>query len=122
LELEKCRAILCHRGSLDPLAYWLDCGWSEEDFFSYTNTTLEHHYQRYTAVIHLITAADGAQEYYTRWPEAHRPEQIEDAIRLDRFLQRIWNNHPNYFLIDNEERDWKMKSKLAQNILSNFVP
>ncbi len=21
------RAILCHRGSLDPLAYWLDRGW-----------------------------------------------------------------------------------------------
>ena len=32
------RAILCHRGSLDPLAYWLDRGWTEEEFWTFTGT------------------------------------------------------------------------------------
>ena len=66
------RAILCHRGSLDPLAYWLDRGWQEDEFFTFTGTTLEMHYQRYAVVLHLVTAADGAAEYYKRWPDAHR--------------------------------------------------
>jgi adenylate kinase len=35
---EDSRAILCHRGSLDPLAYWLDRGWPEEEFFTFTHT------------------------------------------------------------------------------------
>jgi hypothetical protein len=66
------RAILCHRGSLDPLAYWLDRGWQEEEFFTFTGTTLEMHYQRYAAVLHLVTAADGAIAHYKRWSDAHR--------------------------------------------------
>ena len=32
--------LLCHRGTLDPLAYWLRNGWHEEEFFTYTRTTL----------------------------------------------------------------------------------
>jgi hypothetical protein len=94
LGLDNGRAILCHRGSLDPLAYWLDRGWPEEEFFVYTGTTREEHYRRYTAVVHLVTAADGAEEHYARWPEAHRPEQIEDAVRLDGLLHQVWRDHP----------------------------
>jgi hypothetical protein len=75
------RFILCHRGTLDPLAYWLDRGWPEEEFFIFTRTQRGDHYSRYTAVLHLVTAADGAPMHYTKWPDAHRPETTEDAIR-----------------------------------------
>jgi hypothetical protein len=114
------RFILCHRGTLDPLAYWLDRGWTEEEFFSFTGTKREHHYQRYSAVIHLVTAADGAEEHYARWPEAHRPEHIDDAIRLDALLQQVWRDHPHYYRIDNQGRDWAAKSKEARIILSGL--
>ncbi len=115
------RLILCHRGSLDPLAYWLDRGWPEEEVFAFTGTTLEDHYQRYAAVIHLVTAADGAEEHYTCWPEAHRPEEIKDAVRLDRLIRKVWDGHPNYYRLDNEERDWAKKSQAAIRILTNLV-
>jgi hypothetical protein len=115
------RAILCHRGSLDPLAYWLDRGWPEEEFFSYTETTREEHYQHYTAVIHLITAADGAEEHYARWPEAHRPEQIEDAIRLDGLLHQVWRDHPLYYRIGNEGLDWTAKAKEVKRVLDSTL-
>jgi len=121
LSLAEPRLILCHRGSLDPLAYWLDRGWPEEEFFTFTGTTLEEHYRRYKAVIHLVTAADKAEQHYTRWPEAHRPEEIKDAVRLDRLIQRVWDGHPNYYRLDNEERDWATKSKAAIRILTNLV-
>jgi len=116
------RAILCHRGSLDPLAYWLDCGWPEEEFFAFTSTTREEHYRRYTAVLHLVTAADGAPWAYRRWPEAHRPESPQDAIRLDRLLQQVWSGHPRYFRLDNEGRDWAAKAEEARRRLSAWLP
>ena len=115
------RPILCHRGSLDPLAFWMQRGWPEEAFFTFTRTTCEAHYRRYTAVIHLVTAADGASWAYTRWPEAHRPEEAEEAIRLDRWLQQAWEHHPRYFRISNEGRDWEAKSRAARDILADVL-
>lgn len=115
------RVILCHRGTLDPLAYWLDRGWPEDEFFAFTGTTLEDHYRRYAAVIHLVTAADGALEAYKRWPESHCPETPEEAIQIDRLLQQAWGSHPNYFRIDNEGRDWQSKSNRAREILSRLM-
>jgi hypothetical protein len=114
------RPIICHRGSLDPLAFWLQRGWPEDEFFEFTETCLEDHYRRYSAVIHLVTSADGVPWAYTRWPKAHRPEESEEAIRLDRWLHKAWSGHPNYFRLDNEGRDWAAKSKEARDILSSL--
>jgi hypothetical protein len=115
------RLILCHRGSLDPLAYWLDRGWAEEEFFAFTGTRLEEHYRRYAAVIHMVTSADGATPCYARWPEAHRPEEVEDAVRLDRLLHRIWSGHPGYHRLDNAGRDWAAKSLAARRIVGRYL-
>ena len=115
------RFILCHRGTLDPLAYWLDRGWPEDEFFTFTGTKREDHYQRYSAVIHLVTAADGAEEHYASWPEAHRPEQIEDAIRLDALLHQVWRDHPRYYRLGNQGRDWAAKSEKARDVLSGLL-
>lgn len=112
--------ILCHRGSLDPLAYWLDRGWSEDEFFTFTKTRWEDHYQRYAAVLHLVTAADGAPWAYRHWPEAHRPETMGDAIRLDRLLEQVWYRHPRYVRIDNFGRDWSAKSAAAREVLEEI--
>ena len=121
LEPRECGAVICHRGSLDPLAYWLDRGWSEEEFFIYTDTTLAQHYERYHAVIHLVTAADGATTHYARWPEASRRETAEEAVRLDRLLHQVWRGHPRYYRVDNEGRDWRAKSEAAQLILARLL-
>jgi hypothetical protein len=114
------RTILCHRGSLDPLAYWLDRGWSQDAFFELTGTYLEQHYQRYAAVIHLVTAADGASSHYAHWPVAHRIEEIEDAIRLDHLLHKVWRGHPKYYRLDNEGRGWETKLREARAILADL--
>jgi predicted ATPase len=118
LEPQGDRFILCHRGSLDPLAYWLNNGWTEEEFFQYTETTLAQHYQRYHAVIHLVTAADGAEYSYQRWPASHRPETLEQAIRIDHLLQHAWGDHPHYYRIDNIGKDWQSKSLDIKRIIS----
>ncbi len=116
------RLILCHRGSLDPLAYWLAHGWPEQEFFRCTGMSRPEHYQRYAAVIHLVTAADGALPAYRRWPEAHRPETPEQAIRLDGLLQDAWQGHPQYYRIDNQGKAWDAKMAEACAALRGFLP
>jgi predicted ATPase len=116
-ESEDEKIIICHRGSLDPLAYWLYHGWDEAEFFNFALTKKEEHYKRYKVVIHLITAADGVPEVYKKWPEAHRSEDIKEAIHIDKLLQKVWSEHPNYFLVDNSKKGWEAKSKIIKNIL-----
>jgi hypothetical protein len=113
--------ILCHRGSLDPLAYWLQRGWPEEQFYSYTDTSREEHYRRYVGVIHLVTAADGAPSEYHHWPEADRGETPEEAILIDQLLEQVWCGHPRYVRIDNAARDWPAKLVVAKEVLAGMI-
>ncbi len=115
------RLILCHRGSLDPLAFWRLRGWPGAEFYGYTGMTREEHYRRYAAVIHLVTAADDVPREYTRWPQAHRPEEPREAVQLDRWLEEAWSGHPAYYRLDNQDMDWPAKSRKAQEILEQVV-
>jgi tRNA (Thr-GGU) A37 N-methylase len=114
------RFIVCHRGSLDALAFWLERGWPEEEFFAFTGTTRKDHYRRYAAVIHLVTSADGVPQAYTRWPHAHRPEEPEEAIWLDNWLHEAWRGHPHYYRIGNQGLDWPAKARRVREILEDL--
>jgi len=94
------QAILTHRGTLDPCAFWQSFGNSRESFFEMTGTTLEDHYRRYDLVIHMESAAVRVPEAYVRYPHAHRPEDVEQAARLDRLLGELWCGHPSYVKIE----------------------
>lgn len=113
--------LICHRGTLDPLAYWLRNGWHESEFFAYTQMSFNEHSQRYFGAIHLQTAAIGAETHYRRWPDAHRKETLAQAAEIDRLCSRAWSKHPRYFLIDNTNRDWSHKSRLARDLLMRWI-
>jgi hypothetical protein len=57
--------------------------------------------RRYEAVIHLETAANGAEKFYTGENNQARYESAEEARSLDRKLQDAWTGHPSFFVIDN---------------------
>jgi hypothetical protein len=42
---------------------------------------------------------------YTRWPQTHRPEEPDQAIQLDRWLEEVRGGHPRYTRLDNAGRD-----------------
>jgi predicted ATPase len=115
------QVLLCHRGTLDALAYWLRNGWDEGEFFAATGMSREEHYRRYFGVIHLQTAAIGAEGYYRRWPDAHRPETIEQAAEIDRLCARAWSDHPRYVLVDSFGKDWLAKSCIALETLTRWL-
>ncbi len=113
--------LICHRGTLDPLAYWLRSGWDETEFFELTFTTRAEQYARYVGVIHLQTAAIEAEPFYLRYPDAHRPETIEQAAETDRLCVHAWNQHPRFVMIENRGRDWEDKSRAAQDALRDAL-
>lgn len=90
--------ILCDRGCLDGLAYWPG---SDEDFFQTMNTSLDGELNRYDAVIFFETAAKSGQEIKSNNPI--RNESEEKAIILDERLQKIWSQHPNFYLVGSSE-------------------
>lgn len=56
---------------------------------------------RYDLVMHLVTAADGAKEFYTLSNNEARSESVDEAIELDKKTMNAWNGHRNFSIIDN---------------------
>lgn len=56
---------------------------------------------RYDAVIHLVTAADGAPEHYTLENNPARFETASQALDRDRQTRQAWIGHPHFHLVDN---------------------
>lgn len=91
--------IVCDRGFLDNKAYM-----TEEEFklvASNQNSNEVELRDRYDGVFHLVTAAKGAEEYYTLSNNAARTETPEQAAALDDKLIAAWTGHPHLRVIDN---------------------
>lgn len=56
---------------------------------------------RYDMIIHLSTAADGAQDFYKLDGNVARHEDIQFAIELDKKLKEAWIEHNNFYQISN---------------------
>lgn len=108
--------ILCDRGLMDGSAYLSREQWEVllNEMGIYEQDIRE---ERYDQVIHMITAADGADQYYNLKGNAARSEAVADAIDLDKKLRNSWMAHPNYFLISNDCKDFDSKVKIAENCL-----
>lgn len=110
--------IVCDRGLMDNSAYMS----SEElnialDSIGFTDVQARDNYD---AVFHLVTAANGATDFYTLSNNVARTETIEEAIALDNKLLRAWAGHPHLRVIDNSfEFDEKMRKLISE--ISNFL-
>jgi len=92
--------VICDRGAMDCAAYLPKADW---DGILEKNSLHEVDIRdnRYDQVIHLVSAARGAEEHYTRSNNKSRTEDIELAITNDRLVGEAWVGHPYYELIDN---------------------
>ena len=91
--------VVCDRAALDNRAYM-----SEEDFryvLRQMNTNEVALRDQYDAVFHLVTAAKGAERFYTTANNAARTETVEQAAALDDKLIAAWTGHPHLRVIDN---------------------
>ncbi|MBO4299559.1 MAG: AAA family ATPase [Clostridia bacterium] len=105
--------IVCDRGALDNRAYMTDAD------FRYVlrcmNTNEVALRDQYDAVFHLVTAAKGAERFYTRANNTARTETAEQAAALDDRLIAAWTGHPHLRVIDNSSTfDEKMRRLIAE--------
>ncbi|RHZ26653.1 hypothetical protein DYB37_006407 [Aphanomyces astaci] len=88
--------ILCDRGAMDGSAYMSPDQWEELKVLHDLDTvTLRD--TRYNAVFHLVTAANGAESYYSLENNSTRSETLQQAIDADNRLCHAWVGHPKFF-------------------------
>ena len=100
--------IFYDRGILDTCAY-IDKIPTFEEMLKKRNLSFADVYNRYDAVLHLVTAADGAEKYY-QWNDpskesvgnnAARSESPEEARIKDKKTLDSWIGHPHLRVFDN---------------------
>lgn len=110
--------LLCDRGTLDVKAFappevWRtildDRGASEGSLLA-----------EYDAVIHMVTAAIGAEEHYTLENNSARTETPEQAADVDRRLQDAWTGHPHFRVVDNST-DFEEKVRRVTSLVCQLV-
>jgi CYTH domain-containing protein/thymidylate kinase len=108
--------ILCDRGVLDCAAYMgaEPYQWMIE-LAGFTQSELMH---RYDLVVHLVTAADGAEAHYTLLNNSARKETPEEARALDVRTLHAWLGHPHHIIVDNSSTDFADKMLRALRALA----
>lgn len=110
--------IVADRGIVDNKAYMTD-----EEF-----RTLCHELggseiafrDGYDAVFHLVTAAQGAEAFYSLANNQARTETPEQAIAMDQKLISCWTGHPYLRVIDNST-DFNAKMRRLVNEIMRFL-
>ena len=108
--------IVCDRGAIDNKAYM-----SQSDFdrvISSLGKTEVEIRDSYDAVFHLITAANGAEAFYTTENNAARTETVEQARALDKKLVEAWTGHPHLRVIDNSTGFEDKMKRLVKEVTS----
>lgn len=110
--------IVCDRGALDNKAYMDDEEY--EAVLKGLGKTHEELLLSYDAVFHLVTAANGAEQFYTLENNAARTESPEEAMALDDKLIAAWTGHPHLRVIDNST-DFENKMKRLISGIAHFL-
>ena len=94
--------LICDRGLMDGSAYMSSEDWNQliQDRVDVENV-VQIREQRYNAVFHLVTAAQGAERFYTLENNVVRTETIEEAIEQDEKTRMAWLGHPKLCVFDN---------------------
>ena len=105
--------IVCDRGIMDSKAYLSSLEFATV-LYNINRNEIELR-DNYDAVFHLVTAANGAKDFYTLENNKARTETIEEAILSDNKLIEAWNGHPHFRIIDNSsEFEDKMKRLIKE--------
>lgn len=105
--------IVCDRGTMDNRAYM-----NELEFSQVLNEVGSDEIQlrdSYDAVFHMVTAAKGAEKFYTTENNSARTETVEQAAALDDKLIAAWTGHPHLRVIENSTNfEDKLKRLIAE--------
>ena len=115
--------IVCDRGALDISAYITPEEW--EEITAMAGSDSNQLRERYDAVLHLVSAADGAEQYYTTATNATRYEKADEeglriARELDKKVINAWSGHSHLRVINNHD-DFNAKLNRVIKEISNVL-
>ncbi|XP_014609180.1 PREDICTED: uncharacterized protein LOC106789474 [Polistes canadensis] len=99
--------IICDRGAMDASAFISKDEW-ELMMASNGWNNVELRDNRYNQIIHMVSAANGAEDFYSTEDHACRSEGVELARELDYKAAAAWVGHPYFDVIDNSQ-DFEIK-------------
>lgn len=118
---------LLDRGVVDNLAYCSKEAWAivlEE----LGTTTARLRDTRYDHVIHLVTAANGAEQYYTLVQAeggagelSARMETSAEARQLDLKTQKAWQGAKNHYIVSNVDVDFNQKRNKVKEVVNHII-
>lgn len=113
--------VLCDRGAMDPSAYMKKEEWHALlDEFGWNTVNLRD--KRYDGVIHLVSAADGAEEYYTLANNQARYESTPELARdIDKKLRDAWVGHPQFVIVNNEFKEFNDKVRKVYTTVLHMI-
>lgn len=102
--------IISDRGTMDISAYMEPTVWQALlDELGLSDVKLRD--ARYDAVIHMVSAAIGAEQFYTTENNNARTEGIELAREIDNKILKAWTGHPQLHIVENNvDFDIKVRS------------
>ncbi|KAK4537529.1 hypothetical protein CDCA_CDCA13G3554 [Cyanidium caldarium] len=107
--------LLCDRGLMDGRAYMSADEW---DAMLAQNRwhVLEMRDQRYDAVLHLVTAADGAEDCYTCEGHPARSETPRAAREADGRTREAWAGHPHMLVFENRNASRAVRQRAQRQL------
>ena len=76
--------------------------------------------RRYDAVLHLVTAAQGAPHAFNTLNNEHRSPDLQEAIERDIRLRAAYMGHKNFTIIDNRS-DFTDKMNMVKEQVHNIL-
>lgn len=92
--------IICDRGVMDASAFVSKEKW-ERMLKTNTWNPVELRDNRYNHILHMVSAANGAEAFYSTEDHACRSEGVDLARELDYKSAAAWIGHPYFDVIDN---------------------
>ncbi|KAK4292007.1 hypothetical protein Pmani_035198 [Petrolisthes manimaculis] len=92
--------VICDRGTMDASAFIHESKWDEILKDNGWNP-VDLRDTRYNQIIHMVSAANGAEAFYSNEDHACRSENVDLARHLDNRAAQAWVGHPYFDVIDN---------------------
>ncbi|XP_037883494.1 TRPL translocation defect protein 14 isoform X2 [Glossina fuscipes] len=107
--------IICDRGVMDASAYISRKKW-ERMLASNNWNPIEMRDNRYNQILHLVSAANGAEEFYSTEEHACRSECVDVARELDYKSAAAWVGHPYFDVIDNSTNFETKMNRMIESV------
>jgi hypothetical protein len=111
--------MICDRGTMDGAAY-IPKDTFERIMVDRNTDVVQLRDNRYDAIFHLVTCADGASSYYTLVNNKVRTETVEEALAMDLKSKNTWVGHPHLYVLDNHTL-FEGKMNRLVNVISKLV-